>query len=87
MPRRQNCCATAPSTGSSRQSPVGEAPETVFMFPGGGAQYAGMARDLYDTEPVFRDWMDKAFRSSNPSLITTYPRHLAARTGGHRSRR
>ncbi|WP_333846542.1 type I polyketide synthase [Phaeobacter italicus] len=34
-------------------------PETVFMFPGGGAQYAGMARDLYETEPVFADWMDR----------------------------
>lgn len=39
--------------------PVGEAPDVVFMFPGGGAQYAGMARDLYETEPVFRDWMDR----------------------------
>ena len=29
------------------------------MFPGGGAQYAGMARDLYETEPVFHDWMDR----------------------------
>lgn len=36
-----------------------EAPGVVFMFPGGGAQYAGMARDLYDTEPEFRDWMDR----------------------------
>jgi acyl transferase domain-containing protein/thioesterase domain-containing protein len=36
-----------------------DAPEVVFMFPGGGAQYAGMARDLYDTEPEFRDWMDR----------------------------
>lgn len=34
-------------------------PETVFMFPGGGAQYAGMARDLYETEPVFAEWMDR----------------------------
>jgi acyl transferase domain-containing protein/thioesterase domain-containing protein/acyl carrier protein len=35
------------------------APEVVFMFPGGGAQYPGMARDLYETEPVFADWMDR----------------------------
>jgi acyl transferase domain-containing protein len=26
---------------------LGDAPEVVFMFPGGGAQYADMARDLY----------------------------------------
>jgi acyl transferase domain-containing protein/thioesterase domain-containing protein/acyl carrier protein len=37
----------------------GDNPEVVFMFPGGGAQYAGMARELYATEPVFQDWMDK----------------------------
>jgi acyl transferase domain-containing protein len=35
------------------------APEVVFMFPGGGAQYAGMARDLYETEPVFAEVMDR----------------------------
>lgn len=40
-------------------SPVGKDPEVVFMFPGGGVQYAGMARDLYETEPVFKDWMDR----------------------------
>ncbi|WGW04464.1 type I polyketide synthase [Tropicibacter oceani] len=34
-------------------------PDTVFMFPGGGAQYAGMARDLYEVEPVFAEWMDR----------------------------
>ena len=38
---------------------LGEAPDVVFMFPGGGAQYAGMARDLYETEPVFAEWMDR----------------------------
>ncbi len=36
-----------------------EQPEPVFMFPGGGAQYAGMAQDLYETEPVFAEWMDR----------------------------
>ncbi|RLK07358.1 type I polyketide synthase [Ruegeria conchae] len=38
---------------------ISDAPEQVFMFPGGGAQYAGMARDLYETEPTFADWMDR----------------------------
>ena len=40
-------------------SVVADDPEAVFMFPGGGAQYAGMARDLYETEPVFQDWVDQ----------------------------
>ncbi|WP_272860414.1 type I polyketide synthase [Paracoccus stylophorae] len=45
-----------------------ERPEAVFMFPGGGAQFAGMARDLYETEPVFREWMDKGLDHLAPSL-------------------
>ena len=32
-------------------------PDVAFLFPGGGAQYATMARDLYETEPVFAEWM------------------------------
>ncbi|MDO9526791.1 MAG: SDR family NAD(P)-dependent oxidoreductase [Gemmobacter sp.] len=47
---------------------LGDAPEVVFMFPGGGAQYAGMARDLYDTEPVFREWMDCGLDHLQPKL-------------------
>ncbi|SEK20422.1 Acyl transferase domain-containing protein [Roseivivax marinus] len=34
-------------------------PDVAFLFPGGGAQYPGMARDLYETEPVFAEWMDR----------------------------
>jgi acyl transferase domain-containing protein/thioesterase domain-containing protein/acyl carrier protein len=38
---------------------LGATPELVFMFPGGGAQFPDMARDLYETEPVFAEWMDR----------------------------
>ena len=39
---------------------------TVFMFPGGGAQYPGMARDLFETEPVFREWMERGLAFMKP---------------------
>ncbi len=47
---------------------LGDAPEVIFMFPGGGAQYVGMARDLYETEPEFRDWMDRGLEILQPML-------------------
>jgi amino acid adenylation domain-containing protein len=31
----------------------------TFLFPGGGAQYVQMARDLYERHPVFRDVVDE----------------------------
>jgi acyl transferase domain-containing protein/thioesterase domain-containing protein len=31
----------------------------VFMFPGGGAQYPNMGRRLYDSEPVFKEHVDR----------------------------
>ncbi len=41
----------------TRQSLAGEA-SVVFMFPGQGAQYVNMGRELYEKEPVFRDTID-----------------------------
>jgi phthiocerol/phenolphthiocerol synthesis type-I polyketide synthase E len=35
----------------------------VFAFPGQGAQHAGMARGLYDTEPVFAEHFDRCAAS------------------------
>ncbi|HSM06623.1 MAG TPA: amino acid adenylation domain-containing protein [Longimicrobiales bacterium] len=32
---------------------------TVFLFPGGGAQYVGMGRDLYEAHPSFREEVDR----------------------------
>jgi phthiocerol/phenolphthiocerol synthesis type-I polyketide synthase E len=42
--------------------PPGSTPgaqRAAFLFPGQGAQHAGMARGLYDTEPVFRENFDR----------------------------
>jgi malonyl CoA-acyl carrier protein transacylase len=32
----------------------------AFVFPGQGTHYAGMGRDLYDSFPVIKEWMDRA---------------------------
>src|SRR2546421_778174 len=31
----------------------------VFMFPGQGTQYANMGLELYQSEPIFREWVDR----------------------------
>ncbi|MEE4184294.1 MAG: type I polyketide synthase [Gammaproteobacteria bacterium] len=40
-------------------SAMAEQPSIVFMYPGGGAQYARMGLNLYAKEPVFREWIDR----------------------------
>jgi acyl transferase domain-containing protein/acyl carrier protein len=40
----------------------------VFMFPGGGAQYPNMGRDLYEQEPVFREQVDLCAELLRPQL-------------------
>jgi non-ribosomal peptide synthase protein (TIGR01720 family) len=40
----------------------------VFMFPGQGAQYVNMGRELYDTEEVFRERVDYCCEFLKPHL-------------------
>ncbi|MBV9789245.1 MAG: acyltransferase domain-containing protein, partial [Chloroflexi bacterium] len=42
----------------------------VFMFPGGGAQYANMACGLYEHEPIFRQEIDRCAALLLPHLGT-----------------
>ncbi|MBW4490250.1 MAG: SDR family NAD(P)-dependent oxidoreductase [Trichocoleus desertorum ATA4-8-CV12] len=48
-----------------------EAPQSRsinFLFPGQGAQYVGMGRDLYQSESVFREWIDRGSELLKPML-------------------
>ncbi|UXA08636.1 acyltransferase domain-containing protein [Mycobacterium sp. SMC-2] len=44
--------------GESLDGGEDAAKRVVFMFPGQGAQHVGMAKGLYDTEPVFAEHFD-----------------------------
>ncbi|MGZ6078068.1 MAG: type I polyketide synthase, partial [Myxococcaceae bacterium] len=40
----------------------------VFLFPGQGAQYVGMGRELYESEPLFRKHVDDCCARLRPAL-------------------
>ena len=63
----------------------------VFVFPGLGAQYVNMGLDLYRSEPVFREEMNRCFEILTPMLDydikeILYPQHTPSapqgRSGG-----
>ncbi len=41
----------------------------AFVFPGQGAQYGGMGRELYESFPVIREWMDRAAAAADFDLL------------------
>lgn len=49
-------------------SPQPDAETVVFMFPGQGSQYVNMARELYDSEPTFREEIDSCAELVVPHL-------------------
>ncbi len=40
-------------------------PPVVFLFPGQGSQYFNMARELYDSQSVFKNVVDECFKIAN----------------------
>jgi len=49
-------------------SALAGSPPVVFMFPGQGSQYPGMASGLYNTQPVFKHWIDTGAEILRPLL-------------------
>ncbi|WP_283139397.1 type I polyketide synthase [Rhizohabitans arisaemae] len=45
-----------------------EEPRLVFVFPGQGSQYVGMARELLSFEPAFRSMFERCERAMRPYL-------------------
>jgi amino acid adenylation domain-containing protein len=54
----------------------------AFIFPGQGAQHVGMGRDLYESEPVFSDEIDRAATFLAPRLGLDLRRVLYPAAGG-----
>lgn len=58
---------TGPHSGISSE-PGRDNPPVNFLFPGQGAQHTGMARSIYESEPVFRDTLDNCSRLLEPEI-------------------
>ncbi len=68
--RKLEALARGGETSRSTSTPTdgGAAPRVAFLFPGQGAQYVGMGRQLYETQPTFRSAVDRCDALLRPYL-------------------
>ncbi|ADO72988.1 type I polyketide synthase [Stigmatella aurantiaca] len=85
---RLDAFAEAPSGSDAAHGVVTDAPRPRigFLFTGQGSQYVGMAKELYETQPVFRDAIEEcaAFldrTAEQPLLTLLADGHSIDRTG------
>ena len=69
-------------SGSAVEGRRGEQPRALFLFPGQGAQYAGMGRGLYAGEATYRREIDRAAEALAPRLGFDLRELLAPPAGG-----
>ncbi|MDA0266670.1 MAG: type I polyketide synthase, partial [Cyanobacteria bacterium] len=59
-------------SGLATPHPIGAAPvakpQVVFLFTGQGSQYGGMGQELYQTQPIFREVLDRCAALAAPYL-------------------
>jgi amino acid adenylation domain-containing protein len=60
--------ASAPAPAPAGDDAAPRAPRIAFLFTGQGAQYCGMGRTLYDTNPTFRQAIDQCAAIVDPRL-------------------
>jgi len=60
--------SSAPAFNMPHTAEARDKNRPVFMFPGQGAQYENMGRDLYQKEPVFRQEMDRCLEILKPLM-------------------
>lgn len=56
--------------------PEGSAPEIAFLFPGQGTQYPAMAKDVYQSEDLFRELFDRCATAFQDEIETDLRRVL-----------